>query len=367
MDPYALLGVPRSASASQIERAYRRLARRYHPGINPGDSGAAEIFQQIEAAFAVLGDADRRRDYDRGRAGSSPDAHDEATVAFEGFDFTASADGQFAATFSELFADVFQEAARAATSPGQRGDVEIRLELSFEHAIRGGTFPLSVTRQDRCASCDGQGRVGRPSGPCPACAASGTRRWARGHMVFSTPCELCGGSGRLVSQPCRTCGGRGTLARSEVVSITLPPGVESGARVVVPGRGHAGGRGGRAGDLYVLVAVHGHRVFERRGPDLHVTLPVAVHEAALGARVRVPTLDGSVSLKIPPGTSSGTVLRLRGRGVPGPDGADGGDLLAEVRIVLPPVTDEHSKELLREFGRRNDADVRRHLFEARDE
>jgi molecular chaperone DnaJ len=364
MDLYAQLGVSRAASAEDIERAYRRLARRYHPGVNPGDARAAQLYRDIQDAYAVLGDRQRRQEYDRG-ARRAPAGDVQATVTFEGFDFASAAEGPLAGTFSELFADVFQAAAREATAPSRGAGLEIALRLSFEDAVRGGRFPLSVLRHERCPACDGEGRVPRPARPCPACGGTGSLRWARGHLVFTKPCGACDGGGRIASQPCGACGGVGVHPRSEVVTVAVPPGVESGARIAVPGRGHAGARGGVPGDLYVTIEVAPHRFFGRDGRDLHVTLPVAVHEAVLGARVDVPTLDGPVRLRIPPGTASGQRLRLRGRGVPSPYGtdADAGDLIVEVLIVLPPVRDERSRELLREFGRLNDVDVRRHLFE----
>ena len=366
MDFYALLGIARTASADQIERAYRRLARRYHPGINPGDRVAEEMFRQITQAYQVLGDAARRGDYDRGvRDLPVPDV--TATVAFEGFDFSAPAEGASAATFSELFAGVFQEAARRATASDNGAAVEAALMLSFEQAMRGGHFPLSIARQARCEGCGGDGRLSRRPAACAACGGQGVRRWARGHMLFTTSCETCGGIGQIASQACRTCGGAGTHLRSEVVTVSVPPGIEHGARVVVPGRGHADARAEAAdGDLDVRIDVAPHPFFRREGRDLHLALPVAVHEAVLGAEVDVPTVVGSVRLRIPPGTSAGQRLRIRGHGVfsaLGPDRADAGDLIVEVVLVLPPVIDRRSRELLREFGRLNQIDVRRPLFE----
>lgn len=363
MDLYQVLGVPRNAGSADLERAYLRLARRYHPGINPGDGVAAELYRRVQEAYAVLGDPERRREYDRGGA-PPPVATVEATVSFEGFDFTSAAEGASAATFSELFADVFQDAARRVTAPEQGASIDVVLSLSFEDAVRGGQFPLSVVRSERCGTCAGTGQVPRPPAVCPQCQGAGARRWARGHMVFTKACETCGGAGQLVSFGCRTCGGAGVHPRSEVVTLSLPPGIEPGTRISVPGRGHAGARGGQAGDLYVTVDVAPHPFLRRDGRDLVMTLPVAVHEAALGARISVPTLDDTVVLRIPAGSASGQRLRLRGRGLPGdPSGAvPDGDLIAELQIVLPPVRDERSKELLREFGRLNDVDVRRHLF-----
>jgi molecular chaperone DnaJ len=364
MDLYQVLGVPRNAASAEVERAYLRLARRYHPGINPGDGVSAELYRRVQDAYAVLGDPDRRREYDRGGSAPAPVATMEAAMAFQGFDFSSLAEGASAATFSELFSDVFRDAARRVTSPAQGSSVDITLKLSFEDAVRGGQFPLSVTRSERCGACAGTGHVARAPQTCPQCAGAGSLRWARGHMVFTKGCEKCGGTGQILSQSCRMCGSTGVHARSEVVTLNLPPGLETGSRVSVPGRGHAGARGGPAGDLYVTVEVAPHPYYQREGRDLTMVLPVAVHEAALGARVNVPTLDGPVALKIPAGSVTGQRLRLRGRGVPGdPSGAVlPGDLVAELQIVLPPVRDERSKELLREFGRLNDIDVRRHLF-----
>jgi molecular chaperone DnaJ len=365
MDLYSVLGVPRSASPDEIERAYRRLARRYHPGVNPGDRVAEERFRQVDVAYRVLADVDRRRDYDQRGAMPGGFAEVQAALSFEGFDFSAPAEGPGAATFSELFADVFQDAARRVVAPDRGGSLEVTLQLSFKEALLGGEFPLSIVRQERCASCRGDGLVARPAVPCPECRGEGNRRWARGHMVFTRNCERCGATGYLTSQSCRICGGMGVQPRSEVVTFPVPPGAESGMRLAVPGRGHAAPRGGQAGDLYVTIDVANHPFFTRVGRDVVLILPVAVHEAALGARVDVPMPDDEpVRLRIPPGTPSGRRLRIQGRGVPSPDRdpAQAGDLLVDVQIVLPPVRDERSKELLREFGRLNPGDVRRHLF-----
>ena len=363
MDFYALLGLSRAATAEDVERAYRRLARRYHPGINPGDRVAEEMFRQIQQAYDVLTDLERRRDYDRG--GELSAAAGEITISFEGFDFSAPADGPRAATFSELFAYVFHDAAREAIAPSRGGDIDASLDLSFKDAMLGGHFPISVVRQERCPTCIGDGRVPRPPVVCQACGGEGTRRWARGHMVFNKPCDACEGTGRVSVLPCRACGGAGVQPRSEVVTVGVPPGIESGSRIAVPGRGHAGARRGPAGDLYISVDVAPHAFFRRAGRDLYLTVPIAVHEAAFGTKVEVPTLGDPVRLRIPPGTSSGQQFRLRGYGVQpaNGDGREPGDLVVDVQIALPPVTDERSRELLKEFGRLNDVNVRQHLFE----
>jgi molecular chaperone DnaJ len=361
VDLYGALDLTPAASSADIERAWLRLARRYHPRINPGDRLAEERFRQVQQAYEVLGNPDRRHEYDRSRTSRHAATVDTA-IAFEGFDFSSLAQGHEAATFSEMFSDVFQDAARRATEPGPGGALELTMALSFEEAMRGGQFPVSVVRQERCHGCGGAGRVAVAPVACPACRGAGATRWARGHMVFTKPCEPCGATGRLASQPCRPCAGSGVQARSEVVTLLIPPGIDDGARLAVPGRGHAGPRGGALGDLYVTIAVAPHPVFTRDGRDLRMLLPVAVHEAALGAKVDVPTLNGPRTVKIPPGTSTGTRLRVRGQGIPSAHGDEAGDLLVEVQIVLPPLRDERSKALMREFGALNPGDVRAHLF-----
>ncbi len=361
MDFYALLGVTPAASAADIARAYRRLARRYHPGVNPGDRAAAERYRQLQDAYAVLADAERRREYDRGVG--RPGAADAvtATVAFEGFDFSRAAEGPVAATFAELFADVFRDAAREATTPSRGVDLEQTARVSFLDAARGLEVRLSVTRQDRCPHCAGAGQVARAAVTCPACRGVGARRWGRGHLGFTRPCDTCGGRGQATSDPCRACAGLGVAPRTAVVTLALPPGLESGTRVAVPGHGHAGARGGPAGDLYVTVEVDPHPHFRRVGRDVHLTLPVALHEALLGARVEVPTPWGRARLTLPPGTGAGRRFRLAGQGIAAPDGA--GDLVVTTEIVVPTELDDRSRELIREFGERNHEDVRRSLFE----
>ncbi len=365
MDLYSLLGLSRTATDAEIERAYRRLARRYHPGVNPGDRVAERAYQQIQEAYRVLTDAERRREYDRGGAAVPHVGTAEVALAFEGFDFSAPAEGPLAATFSELFADVFQQAARDATTSETGADIETDVRISFADAMRGADVPISLTRQIWCPACAGHGQLVRAAVVCPACQGEGQRRWARGHMVFTKSCETCLGQGRLVTQPCRSCRGTGVGTRTEVVTVHVPAGVETGARLAIPGRGHAGAAGAPAGDLYVRVEVADHPFFRRHGRDLHVTVPIAVHEAALGAAIDVPTPSGTTRVHLPRGTASGEQVRLAGLGIPAarPD-ETAGDLVLDVQIVLPASLDDRSKELLREFGQRNDITPLRHaVFE----
>lgn len=359
MDLYAVLGLAPGATMTDIKRAYRRLARRYHPGINPGDRAAEAMFHRISEAYETLVDPARRQQYDAGgRAAAARPA--AATFEFSGFDFSVAAHGAQAATFSELFADVLHPGGGDPGRPEAGTDLHATLAVSFVDAMRGVQRQVVVTRQDLCAACRGTGQVNTPEGKCAHCHATGKLRWARGHMVFSKACAACGGTGRQRQQRCLVCAAQGRVVHSEAVPVYVPPGTADGARVRILEKGHAGRHGGRTGDLYVTVHVAAHPLFRRERDDLHVQVPVAVHEAVLGARIDVPSLDGPVRLRIPPGTQAGQRFVVRGRGVPSVTG-ERGDLVVEARLVLPTVVDERSKELMREFGRLNSEDVRQGL------
>jgi molecular chaperone DnaJ len=361
MDYYQLLGVEPGATIADIKRAYRRLARRYHPGINPGDRVAEALFRRISEAYETLVDPQRRQQYDNSGGRPLPQADAAATFEFSGFDFSTAAHGAQAATFSELFADVLHPvAAQDAGRPEVGADLHASLTISFEDSIRGVERQVVVTRHVACGRCGGAGQVRTPEGRCTHCHATGKVRWARGHMVFSKPCAACGGTGRQRHQRCEVCAGHGRLVRSEAIPLHVPPGVSDGARLRIPEKGHAGRHSGRTGDLYVTVNVQPHPLVRREGDDLFLTIPVAVHEAVLGARIEVPTFDGPLKLRVPPGTQGGQRFRLSGRGATSLHGSRG-DLVIEVRLVLPSMADERSRELMREFGRINGEDVRREL------
>jgi molecular chaperone DnaJ len=381
MDFYVILGIGRDAKLVDVKRAYRRLARRYHPDINPGDRLAAIQFERIAEAYATLSDPDRRRQYDV--AGVISTSAGARSFGFEGFDFSAGTSGPDAPTFGDLFGEVLRARASSTTRPpvgadgsvatvgrvgglaeggAERGpDLHQTIQLSFEQALVGGPVSLTVARHVHCGMCRGLGRLHVAETRCSQCYGTGAVKSVRGHMVFSTPCSHCGGAGRHTHARCSACGGQQTVTRVESLTVNIPAGLADGARVRVPGKGHAGGNGGNAGDLYITVRVDPHPVFRREGDDLHVVVPIAVHEAALGARIDVPAPDGSARLRVPPGTQTGHRFRLRGRGI---RSDRGGDLVVEVRIVLPRVLDERSKELLREFGRINADSVRTPVNEA---
>jgi molecular chaperone DnaJ len=361
MDFYSILGVAPGASVADIKRAYRRLARRHHPGLNPGDRESEELFQHISEAYETLVDPERRRHYDA--AGLRTAQIDAASLEFTGFDFTAPVQGPESATFSELFADVLHPAPRIDRARQETGaDLHVAMRLSFDAAFRGVERQVVVTRQVPCTACEGAGEVMTAGGSCPQCRGAGHVRWARRHMVFTRDCAACGGSGREKQRRCSSCAGQGRAMRSEPITVRIPPGVRDGARLRIPEQGHAGRLAGRNGDLYVDIQVRPHPVVHREGDDLHMAVPVAISEAALGARIEVPFIDGPVKIRIPPGTQAGRRIRVTGRGAPTAAG-ERGDLWVEVRLTLPEFLDERSKELLKEFARINAGDVRRGLHE----
>jgi molecular chaperone DnaJ len=360
MDLYLILGLERDATLGEIKRAYRRLARRYHPDINPGDQLAAAEFQRIAAAYETLSDPARRSRYDavgEARARSDP----AAASGFEGFDFSVRVAGPGASTFGDLFGEALRPQRQPSADGPERGaDLHRQLSCSFEDAFAGRRHMMSITRQEACRRCGGDGVLRAAESACVACQGRGTLRSARGHMVFSMPCGRCRGTGRS-EQRCPACNGTRVEMRSETVTVNVPAGLQDGARVRVPGKGHAGRHGGEPGDLYLTFRVEPHPVYRREGDDLHLVVPIAIHEAALGAKIDVPAPDGRAWVRVQPGTQSGQRFRVRGRGMPSVRDDQRGDLVVEVRIVLPHMLDERSKELLREFGKINAGSVREQL------
>jgi molecular chaperone DnaJ len=365
MDFYVLLGVAQAATTADIKRAYRRLARRYHPGVNPGDRGAEEMFQRIVEAYETLVDPGRRRQYDAagGPLGAPADA---SSFVFAEFDFSAAKRGAQASTFTELFAEVLHPLpGESRARPEIGADLHASVTVSFADAVHGIERQVLVTRQVTCGACAGAGQIAVADAPCRQCRGAGHVRWARGHMVFAKPCAACGGEGRQTRERCAVCDGQGRGVRGEAISVRVPAGITDGGRLRIVEKGHTGRHGGRSGDLYVTVHVQPHHLFHREGDDLVCPLPVAVHEAALGARIDVPSLEGPVKLRIPAGARAGQRLRLDGRGLVTVAGGRG-DLLFEVTLVLPPRLDERALELMRELARIHSDDVRSGLFGSTD-
>ena len=357
MDLYELLGIARGATLIEIKRSYKRLARKYHPDINPGDNAAEARFKEITRAYETLTDPERRLRYD---AGSLSGVSTSVSFEFEGFDFSGGGPHSDTPTFGDLFADVFTQRQEGPSHGPSRGaDLHASVSLTFDEAMNGTRRQITLTRRDTCQSCRGAGSLKIAESHCHHCQGSGVIRSQRGSMVFSKSCDACGGSGHLQQTACGRCGGLGIEMRSEVITVGIPAGVSDGGRIRVPEKGNAGERRGLPGDLYLTVHVEPHEMFVREGDDFHVTVAIGVHEAALGARIEVPAPDGTARLRVPPGTQTGQRFHIRGRGAPSPRSGERGDLVVEVRIVLPKVLDERSKELLREFGRINDGQIKR--------
>jgi molecular chaperone DnaJ len=374
-DYYELLGVPRKASVKDIRAAFRKLARKYHPDLNPGDKAAEEKFKQIQEAYDVLSDSKKRQMYDQYGfysenlpPGGYPGGHEGAgdpgvNFDFGGFDFgggTGGAGGE--GSFRDLFSQFFGGRGGAATAPEHEpgGDLEYQLEIDFWDAVRGAVKKLSITRMDACETCHGTGAIGSPQ-TCPTCHGTGSIQQAAGKMRFNVPCTRCGGTGKLRTA-CRTCGGEGRVRRTETIEVRIPAGVANGGRVRVPGKGNAGTMGAPAGDLYLRVVVRPHAFFERRGNDLYTKVPVTVGEATLGAKIEVPTIDGRSLVKIPPGTNSGSTLRLREKGVPSARNGARGDQYVEVQVIVPKRTDERVRNLMKELEKIEPEDPRKDLF-----
>jgi molecular chaperone DnaJ len=377
-DYYELLGVSRKASAKDIRTAFRKLARKYHPDLNPGDKGAEEKFKQLQEAYDVLSDSKKRQMYDQHgfysenfQPGAGPgtggdDGGADINFDFGGFDFgggqgapgTGAGGGSFRDLFSQFFRGRGGSEMPVEQEPG--GDLEYQIEIDFWDAVRGAVKKLSITRMDTCETCHGTGAIGSPQ-TCPTCGGSGTIQQNAGKMRFNVACPRCGGTGKLRTA-CKTCGGEGRLRKTETIDVRIPAGVASGSRVRVPGKGNAGTMGAPAGDLYLHVEVKAHEFFERRGNDIYVKLPVKVSEATLGAKIEVPTIDGRALVRIPPATNSGSTLRLREKGVPNARSGSRGDQYVEIQVIVPKPTDERVRNLMKELETLEPEDPRKDLF-----
>jgi molecular chaperone DnaJ len=403
-DYYEILGVKKSASAEEIRKAFRKLARKYHPDVNPGDKAAEEKFKALSEANDVLSDPKKRKIYDQvgfysdnidpaaaeayarggptgaGGFGGFPGGGPGGTAGqaggqgvhfdFGGFDFSDLMDqarterrsgrgGGFRDIFSGIFGGGHGAPAEAGAEAGS--DLEYQVNVPFWMAIRGGVMRLNVTRQDVCSNCHGQGYIEAP-GKCPECNGTGQVTQTGGRMKFNVPCPRCQGTGKNIST-CPTCHGEGTVSRTEPLEVRIKAGTRDGQRIRLAGKGNAGTHGGPAGDLYVIIRTGDHPIFRRDGDDIYLTVPVSATEAGLGAKIEVPTIDGRALLKIPPGTQCGQKLRLREKGVPSAtrEGARG-DEIVEITVTVPMPRDERTKELLRELAKLNPEDPRAELW-----
>lgn len=356
-----MLGVSRTSSQDEIKRAYRKLARKYHPDVNPGDKAAERKFKEVQEAYDIVGDAEKRKKYDQfGHAAFDPSAGGGGrswTYRWGGRSgpgqSSAGAGSDFSGfDFSRIFGgfDTGQFSQRGQREPSGQ-DIEQEVQIPFLVAAQGGEIQLSVERERPCSRCRGSGaESGSKFVKCPVCGGSGQRPMG-GSLGFGLPCNACGGEGKRAEHPCSACQGAGTVHAGETITTRIPPGVKEGSRIRLKGQG-AAGPGGMAGDLYILPRIDPHPFFRREDNDIVVTVPVSVSEAGLGTKIDIPTIDGTVTMKVPAGTSSGQRLRIRGRGIAA-GASPRGDQYVEIRIVLPQTMDDESRELLRRFGERN--------------
>jgi molecular chaperone DnaJ len=412
-DYYGTLGVKKGATTDEIRKAFRKLARKYHPDVNPGDKKAEEKFKEISEANDVLSDDKKRKIFDQlgfysdsidpataeaaakggyggygggagyggggfhqgaprgGRPGGP--AGQEVPFDFRGFDFSGFGSSQqaakgapqegsgFGSNFKDIFSGMFNGGKGGQKGPQNGTDLEYQVAVDFWTAVRGGTTRLEITRQETCPTCKGRATSGGAM-ECPECHGSGQVSQMGGRMKFNIQCPRCGGSG-TVQNSCATCDGAGVITKKEPLEFRIKPGTRDGQRIRLAGKGNAGTDGGTAGDLFLIIKAGTHPVFTRTADDIYVAVPVTMTEAALGAKIDVPTIDGRTQLKIPPGTQTGQKLRLREKGVPSAT-REGmrGDQIVEVKIVVPKVQDERSKEILRELAKLNPEDPREEMM-----
>jgi molecular chaperone DnaJ len=368
-DYYSVLGVPRNAKEAEIKKAYRRLARKNHPDVNPGDKGAEERFKRIQEAYDVLSDAKKRAMFDqygfysenfKNAPGGPGNPYAEGFgrgFDFSGMDFGNTGQGS---SFRDIFSDLFGGRSEHATANGpEKGeDFEHHLNISFMESIKGVSPRLTINRQETCLVCDGSGfDRAQAQKVCSKCKGTGEEVRMHGVMRFSGACRTCNGTGRIGTR-CAACGGKGLKPVQETITVRISPGVDSGFRMRVPRKGNDGKNGGPPGDLYLIITVRPHEFFRREGNDILCSLPITVTEAALGTKVEVPTIDGKTLLRIPPGTQSGQKFRLRGKGALSLRSEIQGNQIVEVRVVVPKIADERSREILRELARLNPEDPR---------
>ena len=389
LDFYQTLGVERGAGADDIRKAYRKLARKHHPDLNPGDKTAEERFKKVQEAYDVLSDPKKKQMYDQvgfysenGMPGGGGGAHG-SNMGFGGFDFSdmfsrgarageahsgagagagPGGAGAGAGNFQDIFNQWFsraQETPQPVAQPGS--DLEYGLNIDFWQAIRGTQVRLNIARQESCATCGGTGSRPGANTACPECGGSGNVTQMAGAMRFSLTCPRCNGTGRL-RNTCSTCHGDGLVSATEAVDVRIPAGAQQGSRLRVQGKGNAGTMGAAPGDLYITVRVEPHAFFRREGDDIEITVPVRFDEAGLGAKIEVPTIDGRALLKIPQGTKNGQKFRLRDKGVLNARTGERGDQIVEVRLEAAVVHDERTKELLREYGQLHPEDPRAEIW-----
>jgi molecular chaperone DnaJ len=350
---YETLGVPKNASADELKKAYRKLAREYHPDRNPGNEEAERKFKEVQAAYDVLSDPEKRKQYDT--FGSTNGRPGPTNVDFGDFDL------------GDIFGGLFGSGrgrGRQQAQRGQRGsDVEVEVRISFEDALKGLQTTVPVTLELACHTCHGTGAApGTAPKRCPNCEGTGVVATSQGLFALQQPCPVCRGNGTIVDTPCPTCHGSGRERRTKRYTVRIPAGVKDGTKIKLKGKGEAGWGGAPAGDLFVVTRVEPSKLYERRGDDLVLDVPVTFSEAALGATVEIPTPEGRVSLKVPSGSQDGKLLRVKGRGAPKLNASGKGDLLARLRINVPSKLSKAEREALEGLDKASKSNPRERLF-----
>jgi molecular chaperone DnaJ len=359
-DPYKVLGVDRKASDDEIKKAYRKLARKYHPDTNPDDAGAEERFKEVQEAYSVLSDPDKRKAYDSGGG-----------IFGGGFDPGAFRGGGFGGGFGDILSDLFSgggvRGGRTAPNRPERGrDLETEVHISFDQAIEGAQIPVTVPLSAPCPTCHGTGaRPGTSPTVCSRCNGRGVESESQGLFSISQPCSQCGGTGTEIKDPCPTCKGTGRTRQVKRYRVNIPAGVRDGSRVRLAGKGEAGPRGGPPGDLYVVTRVAKSPLFSRKGDNLEVDVPITIPEAIRGATIEVPTLNGTKRIRVPPGTEHGTVQRLRGEGPPRLGGRGRGDIHYRLGIDVPRSLSREQREAVDELAAVMDGNPRDRLLTGR--
>ena len=351
-DYYEVLGVARGASEDEIKKAYKKMARKYHPDLNPGDKTAEEKFKEVNEAYEVLSDANKRARYDQyGHAGVDPNFGAGGGAGFDGsFDF-----GDLGDIFGSFFGGGFG-GTRANPNAPQRGEsLRTSVTISFEEAAFGCEKEISIERVEQCDTCRGTGcEKGTTAEVCPDCRGTGMvqqrRQTPLGYMSTSAPCQRCGGKGKIIHQPCPKCGGKGMIRHRKTIKVSIPAGIDNGQTISLRAQGNAGKNGGPAGDLLIVVSVRPHEIFRREGTSVLCEAPITFTQAVLGAELEIPTIDGKVKYTIPEGTQSGTTFRLKGKGIPGLNGRGRGDQYVTVYIETPRNLNREQKEALKKFS-----------------
>ena len=356
-DYYKVLGISKDVSQDEIKKAFRKLARKYHPDLNPGDKTSEQKFKEINEAYGVLSDPKKRAEYDQ--FGSSP--FGAGGPGFEGFRTYDYGQGQTFdfGGFGDIFSGLFGGGIRPEAAHARGPDMVIGLELTLEEAFSGVTKTITFNREVSCRTCNGSGAESFQA--CDVCKGTGSIQTSKGFFKMSQPCNACGGTGRKVTKFCRSCGGRGKVLQTETVKVKIPAGVDTGSRVKLKGMGGAGIGGGPPGDLHIEITVRHHPIFKRKGDDIYLDLPVTFAEAALGAKIEVPTIDGIAAMTLPPGTQGGQRFKLSGKGFPSPKTGVSGNQYVDIKIVVPKDLDTKAKDMIKGIGSLYKEDPRRRL------